>query len=72
MWSATRWQTYKLMEAQIGTEAMRKSGINNPTDLIKFPWDKKPALPLTDKEREDLQAEMEAINAAAKQKDESL
>jgi len=71
MWSATRWQTYKLMEAQCGTENLRKAGINNPTDLITFPWDKKPAPPLTDKEREDLQAEMDAINAEAMKKDES-
>jgi hypothetical protein len=51
------------MEAQCGTENLRKAGINNPTDLITFPWDKKPAPPLTDKEREDLQAERDASEA---------
>lgn len=62
------------MEVQVGTEAMRKSGINNPTDLIQFPWDKEPMPALTDKERNELQAEMNAENARLrqeKQKDES-
>ena len=71
MWSATRWQTYKLMEAQCGTENLRKSGIHDPTDLIKFPWDKPQAPPISDEERNELQAEMDAINAEAMKKDES-
>ena len=76
MWSATRWQTYRLMEAQVGTKALRENGINSPTDLIQFPWDKEPYVPISDKDRDDLLAEMAAMNAALEksnegQKDES-
>ena len=35
------------------------------TQWIKFPWEKEPAPPLTDNERSELQAEMDAINKAA-------
>ena len=70
MWSATRWQTYKLMEVQVGTEALRKSGINNPTDLIQFPWDKEPMPALTDEDRNELQAEMAAENAWIRKQNE--
>ena len=38
-WSIGRWQTFHLMAAFCGTEALRKSNIHTPTDLIKFPWD---------------------------------
>ena len=38
-WSMTRWQTYYIMLAQTGSDNLKKSGINSPTDLIKFPWD---------------------------------
>jgi hypothetical protein len=33
------------------------------TEWIKFPWEKKDFAPISDKEREDLLAEMDAINA---------
>jgi len=65
LWSATRWQTFRLMEAQVGTEAMHKAHLFKPDDLLQFPWDRKPAPPLTDAERDELQAEMDAINRAA-------
>ena len=35
------------------------------TEWIKFPWEKEPAPPITDKERDELQAEIDAINKAA-------
>ncbi len=38
MWSAVRWQTYNLMCVSMAD--LKKAGINSPTDLIKFPWDK--------------------------------
>ena len=59
------------MEAQSGTKHLRENGINSPADLIHFPWDKEPAPSLTNEEYNDMQEEMKAINAAAKQKDES-
>lgn len=39
MWAATRWQTFMLMSAQNGSDWMRQSGFNNPTNLIKFTWE---------------------------------
>lgn len=65
MWSAVRWQTFHLMIAQVGTKAMQEANIFKPDDLLQFPWDKEPAPPITDKERDELQAEMDAINKAA-------
>ena len=50
------------MSAQCGSDNMRKSGINSPTDLLKLPWDKE-APPITEEEAADLQAEIDAINA---------
>ena len=38
-WSIGRWETFHLMAAFCGTEALSKSNIHTPTDLIKFPWD---------------------------------
>lgn len=38
-WSATRWQTFCLMNAFAGGDAMKKNGIHTPQDLIRFPWD---------------------------------
>lgn len=62
LWSATRWQTYRIMEAQVGTEGLRKARIGNPTDLLPFPWEKEEIHILTDDEANDLQDEMEAMN----------
>ena len=39
LWSATRWETYYLMMATCGTDALQKSGIHNPLDLLRFPWE---------------------------------
>ena len=63
LWSSTRWQTYNLMSSFCGSEAMQKAGIHKPTDLIKFPWDALPTMPISQEEAKELQAEMEAINA---------
>lgn len=64
MWSATRWQTYNLMQAFCGGKALNEAGIHKPTDLIKFPWDSAPVAPITEDEALELQAEIDAINAA--------
>jgi hypothetical protein len=71
MWSAVRWQTFNLMAAQAGSKALHEAGIYKPTDLIQFPWDEiEQSKPLTDDERTQLQAEMDAMNAElAKQKE---
>lgn len=39
-WAAARWETYHIMSAQIGTEAMKNAGINSPADLLKLPSDR--------------------------------
>lgn len=66
MWSATRWQTYLIMQSQVGTEGLRKAGINSASDLIQFPWElQKPSLP-SDDEVADLLSEMADINRQAK------
>ena len=37
MWSATRWQTYRLMEVSMAD--LKKAGIEKPADLLVFPWE---------------------------------
>lgn len=71
IWSATRWQTYNLMQAFCGSDNLKKSGIYNPTDLIRFPWDddKKPSI--TESEAAELKAELDAINAEIRANQES-
>lgn len=66
MWSAMRWQTFHIMEAQAGTEAMHKANLFNPGDLMQFSWDKEHVPPITNDERAELIAEMAAINALNK------
>ena len=61
MWSASRWSTYNVMMAFCGSEGLAKSGINNPKDLLQFPWEKQTVI-ITDNERESLLAELKAIN----------
>ena len=63
LWSSSRWQTYNLMCAFAGSEALQKAGIYKPTDLIPFPWDKAPALPISDADRQELQDLIDAENA---------
>ena len=64
LWSSTRWQTYNLMQAFCGGKALNDAGIRKPTDLIKFPWDSAPVATITEDEALELQAEIDAINAA--------
>ena len=63
-WSIARWMTYNIMQAQCGSKAMQEAGINSINDLLKFPWDSEPVAPITDEERDELLAEMDAYNAA--------
>lgn len=48
------------------------AGQTTPTvsEWIKFPWEKKATIPISQKDIDELQAEMDAINAANAQKDE--
>ena len=65
LWSATRWQTYNLMAAQVGGKELAKNGINSATDLLPLPWDTKAANKLpTEEEVADMVAEIDAINKA--------
>lgn len=63
MWSATRWQTYRIMEAFVGSEGMRKANLDSPKDLLEFPWEKDAPPPLTDDEVKEALMELEALNA---------
>ena len=64
MWSATRWQTYNLMASFVGGDKLSEHGINEPRDLIRFPWEEQTML--TPEEVEDMQAEIDAINNSFK------
>ena len=67
-WSQARWHAYNVMQCFAD---LKKAGIYRPTDLIKFPWDKdgETAVNLPSKaEIEEMQREMQAINAARAQK----
>lgn len=59
-WSSTRWLAFNLMSAQIGSEGMHMSGINIPTDLMQFPWER----PDTELPSEDDIAEMQQMMAS--------
>lgn len=51
---------------------MKKAGIHNPTDLIKFPWEKEPAVTTstpTEKEIAEMQAMMREMNAQNEKSD---
>lgn len=63
MWSAIRWQTFSLMCVQAD---LKKAGIYNPTDLIRFPWDKTDsdgAGSLTPDDIAELQRQMQEYNS---------
>lgn len=65
IWSATRWQTYNLMAAQVGGEELAMKGISSATDLLPLPWDTKNASKLpTEKDVANMVDEINAINKA--------
>ena len=71
MWSATRLQAFWLMSAQIGSKGMRESGLNEPTDLIKFPWEADDEWDddFTDEYAEEMQELIRAANAGNEEGD---
>ena len=64
LWSATRWQTYNIMSAQVGGKQLSEKGINSVHDLLPLPWDDTKAGLPTQEEVDDMVAEINAINAA--------
>ena len=62
LWSATRWQTYHLMCVSMADITM--AGINRPTDLIQFPWERDTSPPVSQQDIDELLAEIDAINHA--------
>lgn len=64
LWSSARWSTYSMMRAFAGDDKLAEAGIHGPGDILKLPWDKTPLPPISQEEKEELQAEMDAINAA--------
>ena len=63
-WSQTRWHAFNTMQCFAD---LRKAGINRPTDLIKFPWERVAETIVSDEDIKQLQAEMAAMNAASDQ-----
>ena len=66
LWSASRWSTYNIMLSFCGSDALKKSGINGPADLIKLPWDTVQKEEISQHDIDELQAEMAAMNANQK------
>ena len=62
MWGAIRWQTYHMMCAFAGSDALKKAGINSVKDLLQFPWEVN-SQHISDEDIQDLVREMDAINA---------
>ena len=69
LWFAERWGTFYTMMAFCGSENMKKSGLNNPTDLLHLPWDNQHAADgdageeLTENDVKRLRALMQEENA---------
>jgi hypothetical protein len=51
------------MSAFAGSKGMKDAGINSPTDLIEFPWEKDIAPIVTQDEVNEILADIDAINA---------
>lgn len=64
LWSATRWQTYNIMAAQVGGKQLSENGINSVHDLLPLPWDdnRHNDLP-TEEDVAKVVAEINAINS---------
>ena len=59
-WSQTRWHAFNVMQCFAD---LKKAGINRPTDLIKFPWERVAEITISQEDIDELQAEMTAMNA---------
>lgn len=67
MWSATRWQTYHLMLAFVGSNKLAENGIHSAKDLLKFPWEKEKPVKLSAQDMAELQADIDMANALLQQ-----
>jgi hypothetical protein len=61
--------TYNIMQAMPYVD-LKKAGISNPTDLIKFPWDEADINLPTDDEIQESIDEINALNAMMKTDDQ--
>ena len=59
-WSQARWHAFNVMQCFAD---LKKAGINRPTDLIKFPWERVAEITISQEDIDELQAEMTAMNA---------
>ncbi len=59
------WEQARLIAYHVRYCMGSKDPVPTITEWIKFPWEQEPGPPITDKERDELQAEMDAINKAA-------
>lgn len=57
MWSATRWQTYRLMEVSMAD--LKKAGIEKPGDLLVFPWEETERSEVSESDIKELQELMD-------------
>ena len=77
MWSASRWETYHVMAAQVGTEGLKEAGITKPSDLLRLPGDRNEndeesgGSSLTDSDIARLRRQMEEENAARERNTET-
>lgn len=70
IWSSVRWATFHLMASQVGSDELRKSGINHPSDLIPFTWDKQtPSNAPSEEEIEEIHADMELFKKLRSKKE---
>ena len=58
-WERLRWEVF--MQWAISPNLKRRP--RTPQDVIKFPWEKEPTTPISQEDIDELQAEMDAINA---------
>lgn len=73
-WSAVRWQTYNLMCAFTGSKSLNEAGIHGPKDLLPLSWDKDDLdnlPPMSEDEKAQLQADMDAWQSLQQQQAET-
>ena len=59
LWEAARMNAFFSMA---GTANLAQNGIHTDQDLIRFPWEREQAAPITEDEQQQLIDEMKALN----------
>ena len=59
------WEQARLIAYHVRYCMGSKDPVPLVNEWIKFPWENEPLPPITDEERDELQAEIDAINKAA-------